>query len=635
MRKLMRALLVLSALAIAALAGPSAASAAAPSVTVTPSTGLVDGQVVLVSWAGFAPSTDVFIDTCKHGATDFGKYCTQPSGDAEDVISDGNGGGLIRYLVTETNYGKFSCSALQKCDIVVMQNPGDLSGAVRVPFSFAPSIQGCPGSTVPPVAGEGSSSAAYMMYRWENAACKLPSHLNVTYTNDNSYDGLTNWVNSNQNSNFAMTGVPLPADQAKQLADSHRQFAYAPTALTSLDVVFNIVDQQGHQLQHLVLTPKIVAEIATGELGTFDCPASVSDSDCINVYGGDPDIRRLNPGVDFPAGPVNFFIRSEHSASNVAFTSWLTATAPSIWTYGVTDVWPPPDPHHCLTCPGGELGENIVLRSVASPYFYGSQNIYIGIVDSTYAAIGNLPAASIANPGQPDTGVAPTAASLASALGDATPGTDGMLQPKWDTSNPNSYPLPMLTYAAVPTSKKWPNFTADDGKMLAAFLRYAIGDGQQNLAPGAYPLPDAEVHQTTAVAAEIPTSEPATPGTGNQSPGGSQGGGSFGGGSFGGGTPTVPVGGGGSGPPVSKSDTSSKGAHPIPLSYTAVGGALSNSSGSGMQSAMVALALIAILIGPTLLLLTRRNGEPLRLPTVSRPSLPRNPFRRGGPPSDE
>jgi hypothetical protein len=54
-----------------------------------------------------------------------------------------------------------------------------------------------------------------------------------------------------------------------------------------------------------------------------------------------------------------------------------------------------------------------------------------------------------------------------------------------------------------------------------------------------------------------------------------------------------------------------------------------------MQSAMVALALIAFLIGPTLLLLTRRDGEPLRLPRVSRPSLPRNPLRRGGPPSDE
>ena len=85
--------------------------------------------------------------------------------------------------------------------------------------------------------------------------------------------------------------------------------------------------------------PKILAEVASGQISTFDCPPDVSDSDCRNVYGGDPDIRRLNPGVDFPSGSVQFTIRAEHSATNLAFTSWLKsaqsctdALLPVIWT---------------------------------------------------------------------------------------------------------------------------------------------------------------------------------------------------------------------------------------------------------------------------------------------------------------
>src|SRR5262249_29639495 len=162
-----------------------------------------------------------------------------------------------------------------------------------------------------------------------------------------------------------------------------------------------------------------------------------------------------------------------------AFTSWLSATAPTQGPYGVSSEWPPPAPQACLACPGGISGESNVLQTVGFPPLYTPCNVYIAIVDSHYDAIDDLPAASTQNPGQPNQ-VAPAAASLAAAMKDATTRPDGTLAPKWDTSDPDAYPMPILSYALVPTSKGWPNFSADNGKTLAAFLKYtSSSDGQK------------------------------------------------------------------------------------------------------------------------------------------------------------
>src|SRR5262249_10335500 len=152
-----------------------------------------------------------------------------------------------------------------------------------------------------------------------------------------------------------------------------------------------------------------------------------------------------------------------------------------VWTYGSTSVWPPPDPNACRPCTGGVSGENNVMLNGAVPDPYMPQAVYLSVIDTTYAAIGDLPLVSIVNPGQPETGVAPSAASIAAAINDATPNTDGTVTPDYATSDPNAYPIPMVSYATVPTSKGWPGFTADDGKVLAAYLRFAVGDDGQSV----------------------------------------------------------------------------------------------------------------------------------------------------------
>jgi ABC-type phosphate transport system substrate-binding protein len=604
------ALVILASPAATAVATPATGQTSTATATVAPSTNLVTAQIVEVSWSGMPPSLPAYVFLCEAGATNPATQCTVPSIDLPHYTSTSTGTGDIRYFLGQQL--PFTCDNTHACTIDVLASPTDLTSGPVVPLAFARPPEPCPAATSLPVAGEGTASAAYTYYAWENAACNLPSHINAGYTSDNSFDGMSDFVNSSPNANFAITGVPLPPAQAAELTSKHRGYTYAPFSLTGVAIAYNIVDQNGNQIKNLVLTPQIVAEIATGNLSTFDCPPKVSDQNCIDVLGGDPEIRELNPGVKFPDGPIQFFDRSEHSASNLAFTTWLSQTAPSIWTYGPSATWPSPAPNNCATCPPGVTGELQTGQAIGIPINYTATQVYIGVVDTTTAAIDDIPVASIVNPGQPNTGVAPTTASLQAAVADATPNADGTITPNYTTSDPNAYPLPMLSYAIVPTTERWPNFSAADGVNLSGFLNYAVTGGQSSsvLPAGSFPLPAAQVAQTQAAAAKIPTKEPTPPGGGHHHhhTGGGNTGGQSGFGGGGGGTGNS--GGGGSGPAGgSHPQHHTKPAPPKktrPLDYTLASNTIT-SPASQMTTALAILAAIGILAA---LIARARSGLP-------------------------
>ncbi len=268
------------------------------SATVAPSTGLNGSQIVNLSWSGFAANGVVYVEQCASDATSLAK-CVAPAGDPTQLLSDGTGSGVVRYALDEGDLTAFSCDDTHQCSLDLMVAPPDLNSGPHVQLDFAPSPGPCPNSTALPVSGEGASPAAYTMYSWQAAGCKTAQHLNVTYTNTNSFDGMEHMIDGL--ANFAVSGVQMPADEQHQLAKNHRGFAYAPLTLTGLAIGYNIVDQNGNQISHLVLTPQIMAEIATNQLSSFYCPPKASDSACINTYGSDPQIRALNPGVKVSA----------------------------------------------------------------------------------------------------------------------------------------------------------------------------------------------------------------------------------------------------------------------------------------------------------------------------------------------
>ena len=622
--------LVLAICAVALALTHTAPAAAAPSASATPSTELVDGQVVDLAWSGFAPDVAVYVRLCARTATSLAK-CVVPAGDNEFFGSSSEGSGVVRYLLAAKDFGIFQCDDEHACDLAVMQTEDGFADAVRVQLSFAPSPGPCPAATTPPLAGEGASAAAYTVYKWEAAACQLSSHLNVTYTNHNSYDGLEHFAAADANANFAASAVPLSSSEIAALKRKKRGFAYAPLTLTGLGIAYNIVDRSGHQVRDLTLTSKVVAEIATGSLSTFDCPPALTDDECEFGAGGDPDIRRLNPDVHFPPGPVQFTIRAEHSASNYEFTSWLSQVEPDIWTYGVSTTWPPPDPHQCITCPAGTQTEAGTAKSVGFPELYQADNVYVAVVDTTYASLNDVPVAKIINPGQ-TAGVAPTTDSLAAALADGTGNPDGTITLKLDTQQEGAYPLPMLTYAVIPTTKNWPNLTPVLGQTMSAFLRYAAGDGQDALPDGSFPLPPDLADETVSAADKIPTSgfggrtgggdRDGGGGSPSDTSGGDFGSGGFGSGGFGSSGSTGSIGGlGGNGGGVGPSGSSpAPTAAPAPAetaaggtagksasltsALTELGSHLTSPGAHGIVPFLIALALFGLLVGPSVLLYT-------------------------------
>lgn len=109
-----------------------------PAVSVTPNTGLVDGQVVTVTGSGYAPNSSVGMVQCVAGADSIddcdGRTATSHSADA-------NGGyvkpltvyKVIRHNIDETT----DCSVPGNCIVAGVYIHG-FQGLATAPITFAP-----------------------------------------------------------------------------------------------------------------------------------------------------------------------------------------------------------------------------------------------------------------------------------------------------------------------------------------------------------------------------------------------------------------------------------------------------------------------------------------------------------------
>jgi hypothetical protein len=130
----------------------------------------------------------------------------------------------------------------------------------------------------------------------------------------------------------------------------------------------------------------------------------------------------------------------------------------------------------------------------------------IAVVDVATADRYQMPTAKLRNAAGEF--VAPDGAGLRAGLDAMKPSAvQGVLQPDPLTRNAAAYPLTSLSYAATSP----PALTEDAGRDYAAFLRYAVGAGQQpgllpgQLPPGYVPLPEPLRQQALAVATIIET----------------------------------------------------------------------------------------------------------------------------------
>ena len=319
----------------------------------------------------------------------------------------------------------------------------------------------------------------------------------MTYTVQNSTDGITSFLSGL--TDFAVTGP-----YAQSPASSSQTFKFAPLTTSALVLGYRIYDLNGPQITSLTLTPDLIARIFLGQVPN---------------WAANTDITTLNPGVNFPPREVPF-VRAEHSAQSLVFTSWLKANSPA-WTAanagcpgtasssGGCDIFPIP-----TTQVQGRTGSDAVGLAVADPTtdFFGQGNI--GFMDSSTAAFYGLPTVRIKR--ADGSMVTATPAAITQAIADATASADGTLALNYGDTNPQAYPMPEPTYMLAPTN------TIDParGATIAAFLRYAVQDGQSALPAGYAPLPSNLVSESMQAAAAIPVAPASTP-TPSPSPGAS------------------------------------------------------------------------------------------------------------------
>jgi phosphate transport system substrate-binding protein len=203
------------------------------------------------------------------------------------------------------------------------------------------------------------------------------------------------------------------------------------------------------------------------------------------VKWNDPAIGALNSGVTLPAEAIQTFHRSDSSGTSNIFTSYLTAAAPSAWTFGADKTWP---------APGGQgaKGSDGVTAAV------GQTEGGIGYAEVSYAKGAQLPMASVKNGA--GSYVQPTSDAVTAALSEATVPADLTVKPNYTPTGASAYPIASTTWVMVASKQT----DAAKATLLKDFITYAVTGGQASADSLYYaPLPSSLAAQDKTAATRL------------------------------------------------------------------------------------------------------------------------------------
>jgi phosphate transport system substrate-binding protein len=222
----------------------------------------------------------------------------------------------------------------------------------------------------------------------------------------------------------------------------------------------------------LNLSPETLAGIFAGTIKKWD----------------DAKIKADNSGATLPSTGIQVVHRSDGSGTTNAFTEYLTAVAPGVWTVGSgKDVpWPTGQ---------GAKGSDGVTAAVKQT------DGAIGYSEVSYAKGSSLGIASIKNPAGKF--IQPQADNVAAALAEGTIPADLKAKANYKPADDTAYPISTYTWVLVFKKQADPA----KGKLVKAFLTYAVGAGQSAAEGLSYaPLPDDLQVKAKAAVESIETS---------------------------------------------------------------------------------------------------------------------------------
>jgi phosphate transport system substrate-binding protein len=253
----------------------------------------------------------------------------------------------------------------------------------------------------------------------------------------------------------------------EQLGKANGKILHFPSVMGAVVIAYNVPGVT----QPLKLTGPVVADIFMGKTAKWN----------------DPEIAKLNPGVNLPDQAITVCHRSDGSGTTYIFADYLSKVSPD-WAKAVgksTSLkWP--------TGLGGKGNEGVTALVQQTP---GA----VGYIELIYALNNHIPFATLQNHDGKWVvasldGVTAAAASVANNM------PADFRVSITDAPGANSYPISSFTYLLV--YQQQPD--KDRGEQIVKFLKWALHDGQQDAPELKYaPLPAAVVQKEDAQIAEI------------------------------------------------------------------------------------------------------------------------------------
>jgi phosphate transport system substrate-binding protein len=316
------------------------------------------------------------------------------------------------------------------------------------------------------ITGQGSTFQANIVKQWASQFANQCSGAQVTYTGTGSGAGVTQ---------FGKGTIDFAGDDAA-LKASERSAADAACGSTALElpvtaggvaVIYNVKG-----VTNLQLSAATLAGIFDGSIKTWD----------------DPKIKADNPGVTLPMTTIKTYHRADGSGTTKVFTGFLQADAPSIWKLGSDKT---------ISWPGGQgaNGSSGVVAGVKST------DGGITYAEVSYATQDSLPTAKVKGGAATSyVGISASTVSQSIQSGFVVTGTGNDLSGTLSYTKMTGYPISTVSYDIVCSKYK----DATKGKLVKAFLLYAVGTGQSQAdSLGFAPLPTDLVSKAQASLATI------------------------------------------------------------------------------------------------------------------------------------
>jgi phosphate transport system substrate-binding protein len=300
----------------------------------------------------------------------------------------------------------------------------------------------------------GSGSTFQLTFQQEAISSfkTVQSGITVNYGGGGSGKGRTDLASGVVN--YAGSDSPIPAAETANFKG--KTVLYFPVAVGPITLSYNLSGLS----KPLQLSAPVIAGIFQGTIKTWNASAIKAD----------------NPGVTLPSTAISIAVRSDSSGTTANFSKFLVEGAGSAWTLGTSSTIKWPASSHAGNGNGGVAQ---IVKSTPGA---------IGYVDYATAKASGLTFASIKNTA--GSYVAPSPASASAAASQVTVGPDLTFSAIW-ASGASSYPVTYQSWDLVYGTQP----SANDAKMLQAYIGYLLGAGQQLLPALGYAPLSANIDQ--------------------------------------------------------------------------------------------------------------------------------------------